>query len=351
MKSPISFIDLLKQIADEADRHRNFRVDTRKVTAVPAAQGTIELSFSTSKASLLLAPTKFAARQIAEFCGIPAKYWDRLESAPELLCENVNHWFRNDHAQRFIRTIDDRLRAWLSTSFRVIDHVDLAKIIAPELMKPGWTIPFCSLSEQRLNIMAQSTTLQEELRPGQIVRSGVTISNSEVGAGALKVEPTVFVAGSDTALIIGKSLRKNHVGRSLTGDEAIEEILSDETRALDDLALAAKIQDVVHAAVSEARFHELLAKLREAAETPIEEEPQEAVEITTRRFGLDEDERSRLLRNLIVGADLSVFGLANAVAKVADGAVDGDRAVELQRFSGEVLQSARRAVRETVAAA
>lgn len=355
IKGSKPFQDIYAEIERLAATHRDFRADTRKIIITPIVDKDrivhIDVTIDTGKETLTFTPTQFAARQIGEYCGIPAKYWDKLETAPELLADNVKHWFVKDHAQRMIRTCEGTvLRAFLSNSFKRIDHIDLCSVLLPEFSKPGWSIANSVLTETRLYIPAVSADLKAEIRPGDVVRAGVTVSNSEVGAGALAVEPTLFRANTNTAIITKNSLRRSHVGRAVTGDEAIEEFLSQETMALDDLALAAKIQDVVRGAVNEVRFYELVSQLREAATVQLEEDPPEIVEVTARRFALDDGERSKLLRHLTVGGDLSVYGLANAVAKTADDATTEDRAFQLQRFAADTLTMVRKSVREALIA-
>lgn len=363
IKGSKPFGEIYAEIERLSQTYRDFRVDTRKMQIIPKGKSgdrtcAIDVAFETGRqlpsgAELLeLTPTQYAGRQIAEYCGIPAKYWDKLESAPDLLAQNASHWLSAEHSQRLIRTVEGtKLRAMLSTSFRRIDHIDLCSILLPEFAKPGWTIGNSILTETRLYVPAVSSILRAEVRPGDAVMAGVTVSNSEVGCGALTIEPTIFRAGTTTAIITKNSLRRAHVGRALTGEAAVEEYFSDETMALDDLALASKIQDVVRGAVNEARFYELVAQLKEAAQTPLEEDPPEIVEITARRFTLDENERAKLLRHLTVGGDLSVYGLANAVAKTADDASNEDRAFQLQRFAADTLTMVRKTVRDVLAVA
>src|SRR5262245_13493457 len=56
-----------------------------------------------------------AHRQIGEFTGIPAKYYDRMKAEkPELLAANVNHWLAASDKRRMVRTLDNNVRAFLS---------------------------------------------------------------------------------------------------------------------------------------------------------------------------------------------------------------------------------------------
>ena len=57
-------------------------------------------------------------------------------------------------------------------------------------------------------------------------------------------------------------------------------------------------------------------------------------------FLLSDDEESTVLQNLIKGADLSQWGLANAVTLLAGQVSDYERSTELERAGGQVIQLA-----------
>ncbi len=77
----------------------------------------------------------------------------------------------------------------------------------------------------------------------------------------------------------------------------------------------------------------------EAAATPIEADPIKVVEFTAKRFNFNETEQSSLMRHLIAGGDLSVWGLANAVTATAKGdELSYDRATELESIGGDIIE-------------
>jgi hypothetical protein len=70
----------------------------------------------------------------------------------------------------------------------------------------------------------------------------------------------------------------------------------------------------------------------------LDADPVKVVEATARRFALTEGERSGVLQHLIRGGDLSAWGLANAVTRTAEDAIDYDRATELEAAGGRVIE-------------
>ena len=57
------------------------------------------------------------------------------------------------------------------------------------------------------------------------------------------------------------------------------------------------------------------------------------------RFGLD-DEKDAILEHFVSGGDLSKFGLLNAVTRTAQDVESYDRAIELERIGGRILELA-----------
>jgi hypothetical protein len=55
------------------------------------------------------------------------------------------------------------------------------------------------------------------------------------------------------------------------------------------------------------------------------------------RFSLTNDEKGSVLRALVEGGDLSVWGLANAVTIVAQEAPTYDRSTDLEAVGGQLL--------------
>ena len=111
-----------------------------------------------------------------------------------------------------------------------------------------------------------------------------------------------------------------------------------ETRQADDRAFFLKVQDATAAMFNQERFDLRLALYRDVSERPIEADPVEVVEVTAKRFGLNDTERSSVLQHLIRGGDLSQFGLANAVTRAAQDVDSFDRSVEMEGIGGDVVE-------------
>jgi hypothetical protein len=133
-------------------------------------------------------------------------------------------------------------------------------------------------------------------------------------------------------------LRKTHVGRILqAGEEAIT-VFRDDTLAADDRAFFLKVRDVVEAAVSEATFRQVAQKLQQTLGIKLAGDPVQAVEVLANRYTLNEVERAGVLRHLIVGGDLSAYGMVNAVTHYSHDVEDYDRATEFEALGGKLIE-------------
>ena len=284
-----------------------------------------------------------AHEQIGQRLGIPKKYYDKMkEESPGLLARNVNHWFGNTPERRMVRTMDNRVRAFLSERYRPLDNLDMAEAVLPTITKMGCRIMSAELTDKRLYIKAVTERIAAEVRPGDVVQAGVVVSNSEVGCGSVKVEPLIYrLVCSNGMIVPDHSLKKYHVGREYGGED-VQEFYRDETRLADDKAFWMKVRDVVSGSLQQEVFARIVDRMREATERKITADPVKVVEVTRTRFGLSDTERGQVLRHLITSGDLTAYGLSSAVTRASQDIPDYERATELERFGSDVITMPRR---------
>lgn len=280
--------------------------------------------------------------QLANRLGIPRKYYDRMVTeAPHLLTENVNHWMAKEPEKRMVRTLDGTMRAFLSSRFRPLDNFELAEAVLPVLLKQnGLRVESSELTEKRMYIKAVTDKLTFEVKRGDVVQAGIVISNSEIGHGSVKIEPMIFRLVCLNGMIAADaSMRKYHVGRG-NGDagDLAEEFFRDETRNADDRAFWMKVRDVVNGAFNKDVFERIARRMQESVDAEIVGDPVKVVEVVQRQFQLNDGERSGILTQLIKGGDLSQYGLVNAITRHSQDVQNYDRATELERMGGQVLE-------------
>ncbi len=271
-------------------------------------------------------------RQVASTLNIPVKYYDLMRSEkPELLAENVNSWFGSREQNYMVRSLSGTARALLSDRYRRIDNLEVAGAVLPLFAgMEGLEVMSCEVSDSRMYIKVVNHRL-EMACVGDRVQAGVVISNSEVGLGAVSVQPLVYTLACTNGMIVNSmGERKTHVGRASKSLEAGWEILSDETRAAEDTAFVLKLKDIVKSAIDEARFGLIVGKLAESANAKISGRVQDVIEVTGKEYGLSLPEQDGVLKYLIQGGDLSLYGLSNAVTRYSQDVESYDRATELE---------------------
>lgn len=333
MKTGISLTALAAKIEAQRDLKHDLIVPTQKAT----------VETSTDKVSSLIVPGQgsfpilpLAHRQIATHTGIPAQYYDRMQSEqPALLANNINTWFNAYPANRMVRTLGGDMRAFLSDRYQRIENEEIAEAALPVLMDlPSVKIVSCEVTERRLYLHAVVPTITGEVKKGDVVEAGVIISNSEVGLGSVSVAGLIWRLICLNGMKTSDAFRRNHVGRKVEDSEAL---WADDTRKADDRAVLLKVRDMVRAAVDETNFRVQLSKLQGLTEGKIVGSPERAIEVLARKVGATDGERGGILRSLIEGADLSRWGIVNAITHQAHTTESYDRAVEFETMGGRLV--------------
>lgn len=332
MKTGKTLIELAQEIERQRTTKRDLVADTREI----AITSDLRLRVGGDAFGI----TETAHDQIAQKVGIPAKYYDRMRAeAPDLLAQNANVWLRREPERRMIRTLDGNARAFLTDRYQRIDNEHIAEVALPVLAgTPGIRIASAEITDRKLYIKAVNERVRSEVKVGDPVEAGVLITNSEIGFGAVSIAPLVHRLVCTNGMVVAdQKYRRNHVGRRADTSEAVYEMLSDETRRADDHAILLKVRDIVKAALDEARFALTVEKMREAANGDKMLDPVRSIEELGKVMGLNEGEKSGVLRHLIEGGDLTKWGMLNAVTRAAQDVESYDRSTDLEAMGGRIL--------------
>jgi len=282
-------------------------------------------------------------RQVGAALNIPAKYYDLMKSRkPELLAENVNSWLSERDQAYMIRSMDygyGRVaRAFLSDRYRRIDNLEVASTVLPLFAgQPDMEVVSCEVTENRLHLKIVNHKLEAEVVPGDLVQAGVVISNSEVGLGAVSVQPLVYRLVCTNGMVCNDfGERRAHVGRQAKALEDSFHLYTDETIQAEDKAFMLKLRDTTLAAIEETRFAMIVGRLRESTDVRITGRIQDVVELTGKAYDLNQPEQDNILNYLISGGDLSLYGLSNAITRASQDVDSYDRATALEGIGWQV---------------
>src|SRR5215469_144550 len=351
MKEGKSLAELAKQIKHEREAKHDFIAPTSHLQFTHDGNVAWQVGSTEYEAT----PTRHCLGQICARSGIPKQYADRMIEAggQELLANNVNWWWENQPEKRMLRTLlngEAVARAFVSDMYRPLDNHDLAEIVLPKLEQVGCRVLSSEITETRLYIQAATPRMELDLNALRAknvrlkdvdpVQAGIVISNSEVGQGALAMDRLLYFLSCLNGAIAARVMRRHHVGRRFSDPllelENAAEYYSDKTKQLDDIVFWNKVRDVVDAMFDMTHFETLCQKFANASSVPIK--AVEAIEEVTTRYKLQENEKNSVLDHLIKGGELSVYGLSAAVTRASTDVESYDRAVELERIGGDIIE-------------
>jgi hypothetical protein len=339
------FSDVVCRVDALANQARDFLAPTRSIR-MSIADSTPSLVLDDGAGAQPFGLTDLVHDQLATLTGVPQTYYRRMQAEdPALLGANVNAWLQRSANRQLVRTLQEPsrplVRAIVSDRFRPLDHRQLLEAVLPTLQKLGVRILSSELTDSRLYVKAVNQRVTGEVRVGETVMAGIVISNSEVGLGALTIQPLIYTLRCTNGMIVeDTSLRRHHVGKRHDAADAILHLLSDETRLADDRAFFLRVRDITRSALDEALFRQQVSRLAQAAGQALPEGQEErVVEVTAKRYHLSPTEGAGVLAHIRAGRDFSLWGLSSAITRFAQDVGDYDRSTELERIGGQVIGS------------
>lgn len=291
---------------------------------------------------------RLAHQQLSAKLGIPKQYYDRMaKEQPDLLRENVNTWLQKNGNKLVVRTQDDNVRAVLSDRYRMLDNYDLMKhAIFPAIKEHGQELDLviqeAALTEEHFYLKVVTPKIQTEVRKGDIVQAGFVVSNSEVGCGSWKVEQFIWQCNCSNGWVSGLSMRKYHVGRGGDEDDSNAEIFRDHTKRKINEATIAKTHDIISACLKEEILHKSAADMLKLDAMKVKRNPEEAIELTGQSLfsgGFQRSEAKSIMHELMDSGDMSAYGIACAVTRVAQDVPKYDRRMELERGGYKLIET------------
>jgi Domain of unknown function (DUF932) len=284
--------------------------------------------------------TRHGGVQVAEKAGIPTLYFHKMldEGKAGLAAENVNGWFSTQEDNRLVRIADGHVRAVLSDRYRQLDNFDLALQVMEKAMKNGAEFQDCQLTETRMYLSLVVPKYKELVRAGDPAVPGLIVSNSEVGAGAFRVEPRLFRLVCSNGVIGTDTLYKVHLGSKM---EIGQTIYKDDTLQKMDNALWGQVRDIIDATFDARLFKKQIENMRNADKVAIKE-PQEAVNAVVKDLSLSEEKEKDLLRYFAKESPNgeTLFGLINGITRLAQDSKNYDDRIEIERYAGQKLEKA-----------
>lgn len=341
MKNGLSLTELANELESRATKKQDLLVESKNIEM--RHDGTISIP----ELPMVVTPNDNAHKQIATRLGIPTRYYERMmEDAPDLMARNVNTWLQQSDDRRMLRLMANEtyvpdMRAYLSDRYLRIENEDVARHALNTIYNdvPNAAPLQFSVTDRRMSLKFLFNDIEGEVKPGDTIKPGVLITNSEIGHGAFVVKAFFYRDFCTNGCVFGMKelfhVRRSHLGGVVSELDSI--ILSNETLRLRDQTLLSETTDVIKSLSTQAAFDKVLDKLRATTDGPVIAKPTAAIEVLAKAVGLNEAEKEQSLINLIQDGDFSRWGVLNSITKIANGADSFDRVNELEEIGGKII--------------
>jgi len=300
-----------------------------------------------------------AMGQLCNVAGIPRTYVTRLTKGKdwerELLDHNLEELFhkgsykdRAGNQTKFLhRTVKGELRGFLSRSFnRQLASLPLLRGFVGACTKAEARAVSASTSAVRFTLKCFLPYVFEPVE-GEFVAIGATWSNSDFGAGRLRVAMSTMRISSGSTAVLNDVMSRVHIG-SIIQDSDLE--VSDSAAAKEVEAQVAVIQDVVAKQLSPEPVNRVLDIIAAAHDEKV---PWHRLKVELGRL-LQKTEVASIKKLLETGADDIIdlpppgitsggepiatrWWASNVVSWVADKEQNVDRQNELQQLAGDLI--------------
>ena len=322
---------LINQVEKEEQAKKDYLVDTRSMlVGTENSESYLTIPIGRSRQSFRLNET--ARQQLASRLNVPLPFAERLRTEePALYDRTFNTLLHRKDEQRLVRTSgSDTCRAYLSKNYKIMDNDEFLAVVLPILsINPNLNLQEAFLSDTHLQLSITQEESDRHVRPGDAVKYGVVLLNSEVGLGSLSLSSFIYRLVCSNGLVVPEregSLRRIHLGRAMAdvNDNYNRSIWREYSNAIKEL-------------LSSKRFEEIMASMRAAAARPIVKDAEVIVEEIGKKFNLSKEEQALVQAQYKANADMSVWGLVNSVTEAAKEATTIQRRNELQIIGGKLL--------------
>ena len=273
--------------------------------------------------------SKLADNQLATRLDIPTKYFNHLRNIGELdlLDENVNTMKNRIDKKLFIRTYQNGhkdARAILSDRYRTIDNKDVYLCCLDELSSRNVDVANLNLDDNFMTVQFKSEDLVRQVRPGDDVVAGISIRNLEVGMGSVQVVPRIFRLVCSNGWIVEQfQTRKVHLGAGDGGEFESSMVYNDIRSSIRNIfdsfgAIVARIKDS-----TDHQFD--ISKIRTVIKNIVNE------------YQMTEDQKDRLLIHWGAEPEASLYGVSNAITRMAQDEPDFQNKYRLEQIGGRFI--------------
>lgn len=260
-----------------------------------------------------------ALRQLCSRLKVP---YDYLKRCPNPLAwSNLNFWAQDGahNKESLIRTIQgNQVRAIVSDAYTAFDDVDILPIVADVLDGEVVVVQNMDFANDYTHIRIVFPRENIEVRPGDIVQTGLHLSNSEVGLRAVHIDALIYRLICKNGAVSSESASRTsirHIGRP------------------------ERLKDFVRQAVADARMGtQVLAQAFKSSVHEKVSDPHKLIERVSGDGHLSQEQFKRVLASFATeGADATLYGCVNAFTHAAQSEPTFEARYALEKLGTQLL--------------
>lgn len=335
MKEGRSVAEIKAELLRQQQSKRDFDVPTTILSLVYQAN---QFGFNVPNKGIFPL-TDLCHSHLATKINIPKNYYDRMrEKQPQLLLDNVNTWLKTEPKNVYLRCLDNKARALMSSGYKPMDAFPLAKVAFAYFEKIEGCTMSLDITERYFRMKVIKAEQEFALAGiGDRVSLGIEVGTSEVGCSPYYMAPFSMIKSCHNGAKHNEYAdRAVHLGKR-HGTTDVREWDSDTTRTLEDLTWLSRFKDGLEHFFSSKIFDEIIAKFVRSRGIELLEAPKEVIEVFTNKYSWNEQESDLVLEHYIRSNDKTAYGLANAITRASQDLDSYDRASEFEEIGGEVI--------------
>jgi len=331
----LELVETRSRCSQPEDRYA--RLNKFAFVATPERNGLVELKqdeHGPSGLRALLTPHSFS--QLAGRVGPTNGTVAYLRHCPPKLRTMNTNWWLQHNAPRddvLLRTVSGFyngaglqegtpvVRAILSGRFQPFDDVDLLRAMEDLPRIDEAVVRWCDVNDMTTHVRLSWPEDRVALRVGDEVERGVHISNSEVGARSVRIEPLVYRLVCTNGMIAPRKMGGYAIRHVGNGDR-VRQLVGE---AIDDVFGATQ---------------ELIGKFQQAL-TEAVDQPVDELTALAKAGSLTEAQFKATLDSYMLEAEPTKYGIANSLTLAAQGQDDPVQRTDMEALAGRYVTGMR----------
>lgn len=263
--------------------------------------------------------TPRAESQLLQDLGVPVVFFRSLPANIQFAVANWKVQNSNYERESLLRTVrGNTVRAFLSTKYAALDDIDIIPMVADIIGDENVIVENVDFHDDATHLRITFPGQLTELKKGDIVRTGIHITNSEVGLRAVHVDALVHRLVCTNGLVRAESNGKTTIRHFGKSDRLKDDIARAITDAKDNTRhLVRQFKDSINQRLTD---------------------PRQFLKDHAKDMTLTKEQLNAALDAFSFDPDDSLFGVVNAVTRAAQDEGTFEGRYQMERVGSQMLQ-------------